>query len=179
MDDPATATQSEVGVPFDLTLTAPLAAMRDDVDVRFTDRDGGTLVVPAFQAADGTVRVRFAAPRPDRYDYVTRSGGARADGITGRLEARPYAGTNPLYANGRLRVAPTGRTLEHTDGTPFLWIGDTWWMGLTHRLTWPDDFRLLLADRVEKGFSVVQIVAGPLPDFPATADGVPASAAGQ
>jgi len=28
--------------------------------------------------------------------------------------------------------------LEHSDGTPFLWLGDTWWMGLTTRLDWPD-----------------------------------------
>ena len=36
--------------------------------------------------------------------------------------------------------------------------GDTWWMGLTQRLRWPEDFQSLAADRVRKGFSVVQIV---------------------
>jgi hypothetical protein len=45
-------------------------------------------------------------------------------------------------------------------------------MGLTTRLRWPDEFDRLLSDRVEKGFSVIQIVAGPLPDFEATPDGV-------
>jgi len=39
-------------------------------------------------------------------------------------------------------------------------------MGLTKRFRWPSDFRTLTADRVRKGFSVVQIVAGLYPDMP-------------
>ncbi len=34
------------------------------------------------------------------------------------------------------------------------------WMGLCARLSWPDDFQPLAADRMAKGCSVVQIVAG-------------------
>jgi hypothetical protein len=64
-------------------------------------------------------------------------------------------------------VAPTKRTLEHEDGTPFFWLGDTWWMGLCRRLPWPGGFQTLTADRVLKGFSVIQIVAGLYPDMPA------------
>jgi hypothetical protein len=64
-------------------------------------------------------------------------------------------------------VGASRRFLEHRDGTPFFWLGDTWWMGLTRRLPWPHDFRRLIADRVAKGFSVIQIVAGLYPDMPA------------
>jgi len=39
-------------------------------------------------------------------------------------------------------------------------------MGLTKRLSWPDDFQSLTADRTAKGFNVVQIVAGLYPDMP-------------
>jgi hypothetical protein len=46
-------------------------------------------------------------------------------------------------------------------------LGDTWWRGLTKRLEWPADFKALAADRVAKGFTVVQIVAGLYPDMPA------------
>jgi hypothetical protein len=49
---------------------------------------------------------------------------------------------------------------------PFLWLGDTWWMGLCKRLSWSEDFQLLTADRVDKGFRVIQIVAGLYPDMP-------------
>ena len=39
-------------------------------------------------------------------------------------------------------------------------------MGLCQRLRWPGEFRVLAADRVRKGFTVVQIVAGLYPDMP-------------
>src|SRR5690606_7238149 len=85
----------------------------------------------------------------------------------GVIGVEPYNGPNPLFAHGRLRVARDRRHFEHDDGTPFFWVGDTWWMGLTSRLDWPAGFRELTADRVEKGFNVVQIVAGPYPDMDA------------
>jgi hypothetical protein len=59
------------------------------------------------------------------------------------------------------------RYLEHLDGTPFFWLGDTWWMGLCRRLRWPGDFKTLVADRLQKGFTVIQIIAGLYPDMPA------------
>ncbi|MFP4444089.1 MAG: DUF4038 domain-containing protein, partial [Spirochaetia bacterium] len=65
-----------------------------------------------------------------------------------------------------LGITPGRRTFEFSDGTPFFWMGDTWWMGLSKRLTWPGDYKLLTEDRVRKGFSVVQIVAGLYPDMP-------------
>ncbi|MBD3293097.1 MAG: DUF4038 domain-containing protein, partial [Armatimonadia bacterium] len=88
-------------------------------------------------------------------------------GRIGEVQVSPYDGPSPLYRHGRLRVAPNRRTLEHADGTPFLWVGDTWWMGLLPRLDWPHGFQELAFDRVAKGFNVVQIVAGPQPDYDA------------
>jgi len=86
--------------------------------------------------------------------------------VTGTLEAALYDGSNSLLKHGPVRVSGNHRTFEHTDGTPFFWLGDTWWMGLSKRLKWPDDFQALAADRVTKGFTVVQIVAGLYPDMP-------------
>jgi hypothetical protein len=40
-------------------------------------------------------------------------------------------------------------------------------MGLTKRLHWPEDFQQLAADRRNKGFTVIQMVAGLYPDMPA------------
>src|SRR4029079_13233631 len=57
------------------------------------------------------------------------------------------------------------RHFEHADGTPFFWLADTWWMGLCHRLHWPDEGKTLATDRKAKGFNVVQIVAGLYPDM--------------
>jgi hypothetical protein len=63
-----------------------------------------------------------------------------------------------------LRVNETGRYFEQADGTPFNWLGDTWWSGLSTRLSWVD-FRKLTADRQAKGFTVIQIAAGLIPSY--------------
>ncbi len=73
--------------------------------------------------------------------------------------------TNPLFEHGGIEVADDQRHLQHADGTPFFWLADTWWMAFTERLSYPDDFYQLTADRVKKGFSVIQIVAGLYPDM--------------
>jgi hypothetical protein len=172
LERPTARREPEVGVPFDVILADLPGDLVADVDVTFSATGTVAYVVPAFQSGDGSVRARFAPPHEGRFDYATSSLEPLLDGIRGNLEARPYGGENQLYKHGRIRVASSGRTLEHGDGSPFLWIGDTWWMGLGTRLRWPDEFGLLLADRVDKGFSLVQIVAGPLPDFSATPEGI-------
>jgi hypothetical protein len=52
-----------------------------------------------------------------------------------------------------VRVAGNGRYLEHADGTPFFWLGDTVWYGaiLSHK----DDWNTYLDDRLAKKFTVV------------------------
>jgi hypothetical protein len=163
---------AQVNVPVDIVLVTDAGPDAADVDVRFTTPGGPDLVVPAFQGGDRSLRVRFAAPAEGSWTWQSRSTDERLAGLEGVLEVGPYTGDNVLYRHGRLRVAEGHRHLEHTDGAPFLWIGDTWWYGLSTRLEWPSGFGTLLADRVEKGFSLIQIVAGPLPEFPATAEGI-------
>jgi hypothetical protein len=87
--------------------------------------------------------------------------------VQGTLTASSYAGENQLFRHGPLRVSSDRRFFQHTDGTPFFWLGDTWWMGLCSRWSWPEDFQLMTADRKEKGFTVIQIVTGLYPDMPA------------
>lgn len=138
------------------------------LDVLMRDPHGAEQTVPAFWAGDQTWKVRYAAPEPGLYSYRTicsdRSNADLHD-QTGVLEALPYHGDNPLLMHGWLRVAADQRHLQHRDGTPFFWLGDTWWMGFCERLRWPEDFQSLTADRVSKGFTVVQIVAGLYPDM--------------
>ena len=141
-----------------------------ELDVTFTDPDGETLRVPAFWAGGDVWRVRYASPKVGTHTYRTRCSDPTDEGLHGRegkVQVRAYEGDNPLYKHGPIRVAADHRHFEHADGTPFFWLGDTWWMGLCERLKWPDEFKTLAADRREKGFNVVQIVAGLYPDMPA------------
>ncbi|MGQ9553709.1 MAG: apiosidase-like domain-containing protein [Anaerolineae bacterium] len=139
-----------------------------ELDIVFTDPDGEQHKVPAFWAGEQTWRVRYAPLKTGRYHYCSvcsDNANAHLHGQEGILEVAPYEGSNPLLRHGPLRVATDCRHLEHCDGTPFFWLGDTWWMGFCKRLRWPEDFQELTADRVAKGFSVIQIVAGLYPDM--------------
>ncbi|MFQ6095962.1 MAG: DUF4038 domain-containing protein, partial [Candidatus Bathyarchaeia archaeon] len=135
----------------------------------FTDPEDEEKVVPAFWAGGNFWGIRYASHKVGRHHFRTVcSDKSNLDlhGQEGVLEVIPYKGDNPLFKHGPLRVSQDLRYLEHVDGTPFFWLGDTWWMGLTKRLPWPEGFKTLAADRVEKGFTVVQIVAGLYPDMP-------------
>lgn len=60
------------------------------------------------------------------------------------------------FCHGRLTVAPSGRYLQHADGTPFLYLGDTAWE-LFARLTY-EEACYYLDNRAAKGFTVIQTV---------------------
>lgn len=60
------------------------------------------------------------------------------------------------WAHGNLRPRADGRVIEHTDGTPFFWLGDTAWL-LFSRLD-REEAKRYLDDRREKGFNVIQIM---------------------
>ena len=138
------------------------------LDVLFTGVDGTTQRVPAFWAGDNLWRVRFSTPKLNHFHYYTVCSDERnpdLHGITGVFEVTPYRGPNPLLQHGPVHVADDHRHFEFADGTPFLWLADTWWMGFCDRLDWPRDFQTLALDRVEKGFNVIQIVAGLYPDM--------------
>lgn len=140
-----------------------------ELDVVFTGPGGRTMRVPAFWSGGNEWRARFAPPEAGEYTFQTVCADTSNAGLHGRagaLIAQPYTGENALLARGFPQVAPDKRHFQHADGSPFFWLGDTWWMGLCKRLSWPDGFQMLAADRVAKGFSVIQIVAGLYPDMP-------------
>jgi hypothetical protein len=139
------------------------------VDVLFTEPGGAQLRVPAFWAGSNLWKARYSSPVLGMHHFRTECSESQDNGlhgIAGTIEIRRYQGTNSLFLHGPIRVSTSGRYLEHVDHTPFFWLGDTWWMGLCHRLHWPGEFQMLTADRKEKGFNVIQIVAGLYPDMP-------------
>jgi len=140
-----------------------------ELDVVLTDPRGNEQRVPAFWAGEQVWRIRYAPATTGQYSYRTISSDTTNEdlhGQTGVLEVSAYCGDNPLRKHGPVRVAADRRHFEHEDGTPFFWLGDTWWMGLCSRLRWPKDFQELTADRVTKGFTDIQIIAGLYPDMP-------------
>lgn len=176
---PNTSTErllGEANVPVEATLRA--SSRYEDVfndvaaDVVVTSCEGRAWRVPAFWAGEDTFRFRFAAREPGVYRWRSDCTNPEDQGLhgqSGEIELAACQGENELYRRGRPRVAETRRTLTHEDGTPMLWLADTWWFGLTGRIDWPDGFKLLAEDRVRKGFNVIQLVAGPPSEFDAVA----------
>jgi hypothetical protein len=169
---PATAAPTQANVATELAFAAsrsysdPFNDVR--LDVVFVDPQGRELRVPAFWAGGNLWKVRYASPILGTHRFQTECSDKTdtgLQGVKGSVEVEPYAGDNPLYRHGPLRVSENRRFLEHHDGTPFFWLGDTWWMGLSHRLHFPDEFQQLAGDRIQKGFTVIQIVAGLYPDM--------------
>jgi hypothetical protein len=139
----------------------PLSPMAR-VDVVFTEPGGREWRVPAF-ASKGEWRVRYSSGTTGEHRYRVVADQDLAD-PTGVVYVEPGDASHPLRAHGPLQVADDHRHLEHSDGTPLLWLADTWWEGLTRRLT-TEQFRELATRRVEQGFSVIQIVAGLYPEM--------------
>jgi hypothetical protein len=140
-----------------------------ELDVVVTHSSGQEWRLPAYWSGGNEWRVRFAPPRRGTYTYrsvCSDEENRDLNALEGRLKAEPYRGRNPLLKHGFIEVMEDRRHFQHADGTPFFWLGDTWWMGLCSRLSWPDDFQLLAADRVRKGFTVIQVIAGLYPDMP-------------
>jgi hypothetical protein len=167
---PVLKTQSNV--PIEIYFTAQ-NKYRDpfntiEVNVLFIDDTGAEKLVPAFWDGGNIWKVRYASPVLGLHHWKTRCNDASdsgLNGIEGQIEISKYHGTNPLFKFGQLEITADKRHLQHADGTPFFWLGDTWWMGLCHRIHFPDEFAQLAADRKKKGFNVIQIVAGLYPDM--------------
>jgi hypothetical protein len=168
----ASAAETQANVMTEITFTASRSHSDpfNDVsmDAEFIDPQGRPLRVPAFWAGGNMWKVRYASPDLGTHRFRTACSDKTdtgLNGVQGAVEIQPYTGSNPLFRHGPLRAAKNRRFLEHDDGTPFFWLGDTWWMGLSHRLHFPDEFQQLTEDRVQKGFTVIQIVAGLYPDM--------------
>ncbi len=144
----------------------PNPFLEPNLEAVVTQPDGSQLRIPAFWAGGNRWCFRFSSSATGTASWRTEcsdAGNPRLHHAEGSVDVVSYAGDNPLYRHGPVRVARQSRHFEHADGTPFFWLGDTWWKNLSKRMTW-DGFRELTADRRAKGFSVVQIVCGPYPD---------------
>ncbi|WP_346857812.1 DUF4038 domain-containing protein [uncultured Draconibacterium sp.] len=63
----------------------------------------------------------------------------------------------PWQEHGKLEISANQHYIQHKDGSPFLWIGDTGW-GMFQQLT-REEVDLYLDSRQELGFTVIQAVA--------------------
>lgn len=67
-----------------------------------------------------------------------------------------WEGRSVDFSHGKLEVSKNRRYLQHEDGTPFFYLGDTAWE-LFHRLN-EEEVERYLENRRAKGFTVIQAV---------------------
>ncbi len=139
-----------------------------ELSVVITDPQSNTVTVPAFWAGGQIWCIRYASSVTGIHktkSICSDKSNLELHDKEGTIEIVNYSGENPLFRHGPLKVSENKKYLQHNDGKPFFWLADTWWMGFSKRLSWPHDFMKLTGDRVKKGFSVIQIVAGLYPDM--------------
>jgi hypothetical protein len=122
----------------------------------FHGPQGETRIVDGFWDGGQTWRVRFRPETTGTWHYRTES---PDDGLVteGTFECEAPHGDTPFLRHGPLKVSPDGRHLEHQDGTPFLWLGDTAWYGPA--LSTDEEWPRYLETRRWQGFNVVQWIA--------------------
>jgi hypothetical protein len=167
---PALPYRTEVNRVAQITLISEKAYQNPFLDIELnvvvTRPDGKQSRIPAFWAGGNRWSFRYSSPQPGIVSWRTECtdrNNNRLSGIEGKIDVVAYGGYNPLYRHGMVVAAGDRRHFAYADGTPFFWLGDTWWKGLCKRIPW-EGFQELTADRKAKGFSVVQIVCGPYPD---------------
>lgn len=135
-----------------------------DVTLRVTYSGPGNRTLRTYGFWDGgdTFRIRCAFPVPGSWRWETECSDATNPGLHrqhGTVDVSPYQGANPLYRHGFLKVSDNRRHLAYSDGTPFLWLGDTAW-AVPQRAS-DDEWEAYIADRAAKHFTLLQVAPAP------------------
>lgn len=131
------------------------------VSVRYTGPGGQSFSSYGFWDGGSTWRIRSAFPATGTWNWSTSSSDTSNTGLhnrSGSVSVAGFGGTNPLYQRGFLKVSSSKRHLVHNDGTPFLWMGDSAWVGpLKGSMA---DWQTYVDDRIAKRFTLTQITCG-------------------
>lgn len=139
-----------------------------ELDVIVTSSDNKSWYIPAFWKGGQTWGVRFIPPKDGLYKIESICSDTNDITLHKNIRSLYVKKSETNHANiinNNLRMSKSHHALEYSNGDAFFWLGDTWWMGLSKRLSWPDDFQCLTKDRQDKGFSVIMLVAGLFPDM--------------
>lgn len=141
-----------------LTYANPLQEAR--LQVAFTSPSGRVVTVDGFWDGNLTWRARFMPDELGAWKWQTECSDKANGGLNrakGQFECVAAAGKDRFSQHGAIRVATDKRHLEHADGTPFFWLGDTCWNGAL--LSKPEDWSQYIRERTRQQFTAVQWVA--------------------
>jgi len=124
---------------------------------------GRRITVPGFWDGEDNWKIRFAPPASGTWSFETYSADKKMNGKKGKLTVLDWTdeekAANPSR-HGFIIVNSSGirkgRYFTYSDGTPFLWIADTWWDWTNRNITF-DTFKKLADTRAEQGYSIGQL----------------------
>lgn len=139
----------------------------EDVDVFgvFKGPNGEEIKLLAFWDGENTWVLRFAPVSVGTWTYTIESTDAENTDFSGEgsVECVPYEGELDMYKHGFLKVSEDKDYLEHADGTPFFWLGDTHWTFVTEERfdesncpKYKSQFKACVDKRVDQKFTVYQ-----------------------
>ena len=139
----------------------------EDVDVFgvFKGPNGEEIKLLAFWDGGNTWVLRFAPTSVGTWTYSIESTDAENADFSGEgsVECVPYEGELDMYKHGFLKVSEDKDYLEHADGTPFFWLGDTHWTFVTEERfdesncpKYKSQFKACVDKRVDQKFTVYQ-----------------------
>lgn len=124
---------------------------------------GKSMTVFGFWDGGQQWKVRFAPPETGVWEYATASDDKGLNSKRGRFEVVEWQETERMMnpsARGLIQVrkggVQGGRFFQYADGTPFLWIADTWWNWTNRKIEF-SSYTSLVDDRAAKGFNVGQL----------------------
>ena len=148
-------------------LDVPATRRGDLLRVTFEGTEGEAkgkkMTIVGFWNGGKEWRVNFAPPYTGWWRYESISDDKNMNGKKGNFEVIPWTEKDKdsvPVRHGLVKVRKTGvnagHYFEYADGTPFLWIGDTWW-NWTKKDIYFQSFKQLVDDRAKKGFNVGQL----------------------
>ncbi|MBA1419386.1 MAG: DUF4038 domain-containing protein [Epsilonproteobacteria bacterium] len=136
-----------------------------ELDIHITSSSGKQWIVPTFWKGEQTWVARFLGKEAGIYSIVTHCSDTNNLSLHHKEDKLIIHASSSIATSLSLHISDDKSYLETQEGKPFFWLADTWWMGLSERLSYPKDFHRLTKDRKEKGFSVIQLVIGLFPDM--------------
>ena len=124
--------------------------------------------VPGFWDGENTWKIRFMPTAPGEWSFVSRCA-EKDKGLDGKRRSftvNAAEDNNPLYRHGGiLKVSDNKHYLTYTDGTPFFWLGDTWWFCPSDLVPFDGSsnpqiksaYKTMIDTRESQGYTVVQM----------------------
>ncbi len=125
--------------------------------------EGVEMIIPGFWDGQDKWVIRFAPPYSGKWQYITEStdeGLNEQEGILTVSEWNAEEKTVIPTRRGFIQVVSEGnrkgRYFTYHDGTPFLWIGDTWWNWTKKDIRF-ESFKRVADTRADQNFTVGQL----------------------